>query len=237
MNLSKLCIQSKIHWRSNFSGLDCYDQCIDKGWFTKYPYNITYEYNSKGFRGPEWPDDLHNAIWCVGDSFTAGIGCPLEHTWPYVLEKKIGIKTINISMDGASNDFIANMSTEISSNIRPIAIIHQWSYLHRRGNQSSSVHYSRTTEQEDIDHFVKSVISTDSSTPTIHSFIPKFEPGDSPTKLLIEADLAKKTLKQLDVKNVVYDNVQIDYARDGHHYDINTASKYVSYYLDFLNLL
>jgi hypothetical protein len=68
----------------------------------------------------------------VGDSFTVGVGQPLEHTWPQVLAKKLGCRTINVGMDGASNDWIARKIKRINESINPKNIVILWSYTHRR---------------------------------------------------------------------------------------------------------
>ena len=91
------------------TGIDSLEQCNNKKWFINYPYSVTYHYNSRGFRDTEWPEDLNLAIWCFGDSFTVGLGNPTEHTWPYILEKETGIRCINISLDGASNDWMPSL--------------------------------------------------------------------------------------------------------------------------------
>jgi hypothetical protein len=43
-----------------YSGLDSLDKCFNKDYFLSYPSQIEYKYNSRGFRGPEWPSDLTN---------------------------------------------------------------------------------------------------------------------------------------------------------------------------------
>ena len=57
---------------------------------------------------------------------------PYHHIWPQVLQTRIGVRTINISLDGAPNDWIANRIVDVINEISPDCIIVQWSYLHRR---------------------------------------------------------------------------------------------------------
>ena len=93
-----LTTRANQHWQ--FSGMDSLEQCQIKNYFKSYPYTFDYVYNSRGFRDVEWPNDidqLKTAIWCVGDSFTEGMGCPADHAWPYILKKRTSIKTINVS--------------------------------------------------------------------------------------------------------------------------------------------
>jgi hypothetical protein len=121
------------------SGLDSVDKCIDKVHFNNFPYSITYNYNSRGFRDAEWPEtkqELQDAIWCIGDSFTVGVGSPIEHTWPNVVSQQQQKRIINVSMDGASNEWIARKSIDIYNEINPSHMIIMWSYFHRREEQS-----------------------------------------------------------------------------------------------------
>lgn len=115
--------------------MDSINKCLDKKHFLSYPYNIDYRYNSRGFRDNEWPDQvdaLRNAIWCVGDSCTIGIGSPLEHTWVNLLSRNLSQRTINISMEGASNDWISRRAAQIQEYIKPSCMIIMWSYVSRR---------------------------------------------------------------------------------------------------------
>lgn len=118
------------HW--NESGIDSVESCLDTDHYLSFPHKVEYHYNSRGFRDAEWPDDLSQVIWCIGDSFTVGIGSPLEHTWPYILQQRTGRRAINVSMDGASNNWIARTAAAILSNFPTATMVVQWSFLHRR---------------------------------------------------------------------------------------------------------
>jgi hypothetical protein len=133
--LPDLILPSRRNQRWKYSGLDSLDQCIDKQHFQNYPYPIEYVYNSRGFRDAEWPTslkELQEAVWCVGDSFTVGLGQPLEHIWPNVLAQRINTRTINVSMDGASNSWICRRALDIANTINPKTIVIMWSYIHRQ---------------------------------------------------------------------------------------------------------
>lgn len=118
------------HW--GYTGIDSPESCLDIVRFRGYPHRFDYQYNSRGFRDREWPEDLQTAIWCIGDSFTVGLGAPVEHSWPRQLELTTDLPTINISMDGASNDWIAKKALRVLDAIQPQTVVVQWSYLHRR---------------------------------------------------------------------------------------------------------
>jgi hypothetical protein len=142
MILPDFILPSRANARWEYSGIDSIDRCLNKKHFKNYPYKVEYVYNSRGFRDSEWPEsteELKNALWCIGDSFTVGIGTPLEHTWPYLLQQKTGRRCINISLDGASNDWIARKTQSIINEISPSNIVIMWSYFHRRENKDTSL--------------------------------------------------------------------------------------------------
>jgi hypothetical protein len=115
-----------------YSGIDSLDNCKDKELFIHWPHSIEYKYNTRGFRDQEWPKDLESAVWCLGDSFTAGLGSCIAHTWPQVLSRHSQSRVINVSMDGASNEWIARTACDAYDLARPRNMVVMWSYLHRR---------------------------------------------------------------------------------------------------------
>ena len=185
MILPDVILKSKQNQRLEFSGIDHYDQCLDKLHFYAYPYNVDYIYNSRGFRDQEWPDsesDLQSAIWCIGDSFTVGLGSPVEHTWPYQLSKLSNQRIVNISMDGASNQWISRISKKIIETIDPAQIVIMWSYTHRREHYNSllndelrRLYSTRSTAQQDWDNFLHCKASVELGTKHLVQFaIPNF---------------------------------------------------------------
>jgi hypothetical protein len=135
MILPDFVLPSRVNQTWSYSGIDSLELCLNKKHFESYPHDITYRYNSRGFRDAEWPnniEELQSAIWCVGDSFTVGLGSPLEHTWPWILQQITQRRTINVSMDGASNMWIARKSLDIVNKIKPAHLVIQWSYISRR---------------------------------------------------------------------------------------------------------
>lgn len=130
--------QDKL-WKE--SGIDSLKECLDKNYFKSYPYTVEYNYNSRGYRDSEWPntiDELKKCIWCVGDSYTVGLGSPLAHTWVNILQQRTGIRCINVSMDGASNDWMVRKINRILEEINPQRLVVQWSHFHRSEKTDSS---------------------------------------------------------------------------------------------------
>jgi hypothetical protein len=258
------------------SGLDSLERCIDKKHFLSYTYPIKYNFNSRGFRDQEWPVNLNDAVWCVGDSFTVGIGSPLEHTWVNLLQQKLNQRCINISMDGASNQWIFNKAKTILTEIEPSTLILHWSYTWRAQdpNKSKTDENRRMPFDKNFDDIGKQILIFNNlleqltkfktKTKIIHSFIPKFSQvsrvdmlglweqlrgiswPDLPNDQARFDQLDQQWAKEL-VDFGVYENFKyhytlyefynklchvpefdnVDWARDRHHYDINTAKMFV----------
>ncbi len=133
MILPSFVLNSKIKKQFNTADrLDLREHSHNPTYYDQYPWPVTYKYNSRGYRDQEWPDDLNHAIWCFGDSFTVGLGSPIDHTWCHCLQQLSQQRVINISMAGASNNWIARKIQELLSEVVPRTIVTQWSYAHRR---------------------------------------------------------------------------------------------------------
>jgi hypothetical protein len=144
-----------------FTGIDHPEQCRDLQHFDSYAWPVDYCYNSRGFRDQEWPNNPAAAIWCIGDSFTCGVGSTVQHTWPYVLSQTSDLRTINISMDGASNEWIARRCCDIYNELQPLNIVIMWSYLHRRESTAGNtdinrrIYHVKSTVTEDYENFIQ----------------------------------------------------------------------------------
>jgi hypothetical protein len=199
--------------------------------------------------------NLANAVWCIGDSFTVGIGSPESHTWPKVLAQKNKCSTINISMDGASNAWIARQARLILNHIRPHYCVIQWSFLHRTENKSfKKMHH--TALSADSEHNIpqwRELCAEFACYPNVvQSVIPDAAPGISRSEAEgwwwnLRQDNWPEILPNLPPKDITvpqqfdqhwqlqsilsdYNVIlvqQKDRARDGFHYDIQTANWFV----------
>ena len=216
---------------SKTSGLDTEELCKNLDHFRSYTKEISYRYNSMGYRDHEWPRDLSDVIWCVGDSFTVGIGQPFEETWPYLLEKKTGKRCLNLGEDGCSNDTIALRTQEIFELYNPNLVVIMWSYLHRRRVKGQNVYYNKKEfgNKEDIRNFVKNYkIVNNLPIPIINTTIPNIVPPGI-SKLSLKYILEKETgINNIDLIEVE----QVDWARDFHHFDIKTSQNVTNHILD-----
>jgi adenylylsulfate kinase len=225
--------------RRIFSGSDAVGQCVDVRHFANYKKEIIYKYNSRGFRDDEWPTKkLDECVWCFGDSFTVGLGQPQHETWPSILSNKLQHPTINISLDGASADWITRQVISVLKEIQPKNIIIQWSYLHRREHDDDTLSdnsrrlWSSSTV-EDIDNFLENISTINHANVTtniIHSWIPHA------TENVDKLNVLLKILNHNGINlNHTTFNTQVDFSRDRHHYDILTSNRYVDEYLNLIN--
>jgi hypothetical protein len=204
--LPNLILKSRINRQWTESGLDSRSQCLDKDHFNQYPYSVFYNYNSRGFRDSEWPEsmeELKNSVWCIGDSFTVGIGSPLEHTWAYAVSQKLNKRIINVSMDGASNNWISRIASNIYKEIKPDYMVVMWSYTHRReredhllSDENRRIFSLKTTDSENVENFlncVERIISNNEN--CLHLAIP-----DAWTNDIDITDLTES--KKQDWKNI-----------------------------------
>ena len=230
LNTNVLKIKNRIGLPvTDTSGMDCFERCFNKDHFLNYPKKITYQYNSRGFRDAEWPIDLSDVIWCVGDSFTSGIGQPHEETWPALLEKKTGTRCLNLGEDACSNHKIALRAQEIYKLYKPQLIVVMWSYFSRRTINGKDLQFDKNDfgPKQDLLNFVKN-FNIVNSLPTniVHLLIPG---------AFIDRNLypnPKLTLDYIFMKYNIFNNKQykdiltfpqLDSARDYHHFDIKTS--------------
>jgi len=227
--LPEFIIHSRVNSVIEGYGLDTVSDCLDKTHFKNYPYKVEHKFNDRGFRDDVWPvSNLDECIWCVGDSFTVGIGSPREHTWTYLLQEKTKIRTINISMDGASNTWIARKASSVIESIVPKNLIIQWSYIHRRelfdtrlSDENRRLWYDEDLfdGEDNINLTLDNIAQVDTLAKTrgvnvIHTFVPDCVPK-------WDRELFYDKVRQFKIGIVDYD--VLDKARDGHHYDIKTA--------------
>jgi hypothetical protein len=239
INLNEIILTRTANEFTTSIGIDSIEYCQDKQYYNAYTKLIVYKFNEFGYRDEDWPEDIENCTWCIGDSFTVGIGQPYEETWPQLVQDKLASRVFNISMNGASATWIARRAKFILDNFNPKNILIQWSYVHRRENSDlSKLDEDRALPYDpldvaDFENLTANIVlveSIKSSTAVVHSFIPKFFDNDS--------DSSKATVlyNMLDANNILYfpPPAQIDFARDGYHYGVETAKQYADRYITLL---
>lgn len=273
MILPDFVLTTRVGLQCNETGIDSLHEVVNKQHFLNYPHTISYNYNSRGFRDIEWPDsqqELASCIFCIGDSFTVGLGSSVDHMWSNVLAQQAGIRIINVSLDGASNTWIARKAQRVLQEISPIAIICAWTYFHRRElddtcmtDEDRRVHMIASTFEEDLTNFISCVTPIAHTHTKVLNFLipdaqctsdnliawqnfsghswPALPPNcteeflklpqsiqDEITLLdknkrfmsnLAKNDLTLNSIKKLNVIQIP----QLDYSRDGHHFDLKTS--------------
>ena len=211
---------------SNTTPPDTPEECFDKKHFASYSKKITYRYNSKGFRDDEWPEDLSDVVWCVGDSFTVGIGQPFEETWPQVLQQELGKRCINIGENGCSNDKIQLRVNQIVNQHHPKLIVVMWTYPWRRLVDGKDVHYDKGDfgVDKDMANFKKNVDLCGKDTNIIHAIIPTENNAELFAKTYI--NMWTKIFEKYSMpKMIIFPH--LDHARDYYHFDIKTSQHVV----------
>lgn len=86
------------------------------------PGAITYEFNSEGFRSPEFEPD-GELMLALGCSYTMGIGLPVSDTWPFLLAQQLGMQFANLGWGGASGDYCYRMAEYWIPQLRPRLVV------------------------------------------------------------------------------------------------------------------
>jgi hypothetical protein len=95
--------------------------------------DITYKWNTHGFRSDEFINDGRDSIIAIGDSSVIGIGLPVEHTWPSMLREKFpNTKLYNLGLAAASSDYVVRAIAKTIDVLCPRAVFVQWPFLSSR---------------------------------------------------------------------------------------------------------
>ena len=222
--VQELKIDGYINYSSNLLGLDSIDHCFNKPYFTTFPHDVTYQFNSLGYRERNIKLYQKNSIIVIGDSFTVGLGLPKELTYTAQLEKLTSIPVLNFSMNGASNDWMARKLGIILPLFNPTAIIVHYSFSHRRENNELSWADNERTlcdplpdVQENYTNWLvnhNTIKSLVNHIPTYYSFIPNWH------------------TQQINFTDNLVPVQQVDYARDFFHYGKTTCLNLAKQYAD-----
>ena len=101
---------------------------------------VTYRFNSLGFRGEEFDPDAPVKLFVSGCSNTFGVGVEFEESWPFLFKQKLAeqrgvpessVNLMNFAQGGASNDYVTRTLVEQSSRVRPDVILAGFTHMHR----------------------------------------------------------------------------------------------------------
>lgn len=235
---SSLVLQKTSNEFLTHMGIDSPEYAISKDHFERYSKLVVYQFNSLGYRDAEWPEDLDNLIWCIGDSFTLGLGQQYDETWPQIVQKMLTCRVINVSMNGASNDWIARRAKFILSNFNPKVLLIQWSFIHRREHpndqlldEDRALNFN-PDDNNDVENLIKNLNEIEmnkNKSKVIYSFIPNFLSKDDDPETIYQI------FKDQNI-NFFPPPAQTDFSRDGFHYDVETATQYARLYIEQIEL-
>ena len=105
----------------------------------------TYEFNSLGFRGPEFDPNADITVYVCGCSMTFGIGLDQNETWPAMLAGNISdtlgasVSCLNMAQGGASNDYVVRTLISQLSSFLPDMVVANFTYMNRKEYNSGSL--------------------------------------------------------------------------------------------------
>lgn len=99
---------------------------------------VSYTYNRLGYRCPDFDTKVQTSILTVGCSHSFGIGVPQEATFGELFANRLGLElgrpvvNWNLSVPGASNDYIARILHQTVDILNPHLILIMFTHLARR---------------------------------------------------------------------------------------------------------
>jgi hypothetical protein len=218
----QLQIGGYINFQSNILGLDSYEHCLSKKIYQNFTHKVDYQFNQLGYRDRNVNEYQTNAVIVIGDSFTVGLGLPVQLTYPAQLEPLIKHQVLNFGLNGASNDWMARKLAVILKYFTPRAVIIHYTFSHRREkNEPNWFDNERTlcdplpNHDENYLNWLQAharIQTALGNIPAIYSHIPGWHPGNNSVK-------------------------QVDLARDGFHYGVVTCANLAEEYADYINQL
>jgi hypothetical protein len=146
-------------------------------------------------------------------------------------------------MDGASNNWISRKIVELVNTITPKAIVVQWSFINRRervlspgevdSDEGRRIQYREDfTYEDDLQNTLECIDRAThaceiAETKLIHSFIPEFIDSENINTFFFNFNKSGKSWVPLLKKDI---------ARDGLHYDVETAKIFVDKLISHGNL-
>ena len=155
-------------------GTDTYQYAVKNSseqHYNNYPDDINYNFNNRGFRDTDWPEDLQNSVWCVGDSHTMGTGIKEEDMYSNLIKRKYNINVVNVSFYAANNIWLSCAAVDILKQVSPKYLVIGWTHFDK-----VITPYEDTTDKiESLIFFKKCVdrvYKANNNTKIIHFIVP-----------------------------------------------------------------
>ena len=119
-----------------------------------YDKKITFEFNSNGFRAPEFDTiDWANSVVVLGDSYTAGDGNAIEDIATTLLQDMLEMPVINLGSSGTGIDLSCWNSLLLHETYpRPRAVVQLWSSLYRYSEYNLNKAFEHYFNNDDPRH-------------------------------------------------------------------------------------
>jgi hypothetical protein len=131
--------QAEVNKKATHIGIDHPEvyrkRKVDLDAVARFPLEISYQFNSRGFRGPEWPSDvksLTESIWVIGSSYAMSVGLPEEYMLSLRIKEHLNESAIDASAGGVSNEWIRDRAQYIIDTLHPEELVIHWTLLHVR---------------------------------------------------------------------------------------------------------
>lgn len=105
-----------------------YDTMLKNNWIDAEE-KIIYEFNSWGFRSPEFTET--GGIMFLGCSFVAGIGIPGECRFSHIVSERMGLPMYCMGVTGGSNDTAFRLASYWIPKLKPKHVVFMSTYKNR----------------------------------------------------------------------------------------------------------
>lgn len=214
--------------------------------------NLSYQYNPQGFRCPDLNNFLGKPVnIALGCSFTEGVGLPVESAWPSLIEQQVEHPVLNLGLGGGSTDAVARVLTNVSGlfDIQTVYIL--WPPLHRlECYKVFDESYTLITQKvykngQPIEpktkiHKVETVYPMDSSLEHVWALSDEMN-SQRLNRNMLTVDLLAQNFGY-QIKQITVDGIiprvrnkpleELDFARDGVHWGIETQKEIAKLLLD-----
>lgn len=209
---NELQVGGYINYTATTLGIDSLGECFFPDHYRNFEFNVDYVFNHLGYREPD--NYVKDAIICIGDSFTVGLGLPVSLTYPKKLQEILGRPVLNFGLNGASNEWIARKLKTILKYFDPQAIVVHYTFSHRRelpeptwfDDERTMCDEHRYTEEENYENWLGCYNEiSELHQNIVHSFIPDWH-------------------RKMPYPHNVVSPKRVDFARDGFHYGAKSAN-------------
>lgn len=188
------------------------DQNLQLTDFLSYPYKVDYNFNSRGFRDEEWPENLNDCYFCIGDSQVAGIAVPYNNMFVNILKTNLQKRIINCGKSGANNYYWNVQKSLLICNTLTIKyLILVWGPAHRNHYHVNKINSSSPRSDVDtLKMYIDTLEKNKKTTELVHVFVNEYH----------DVYGFLDDMNKAQINFVTYE--KLDYGRDGIHYGIKS---------------